>query len=430
MVSILQTVRAWCRGPWGRAAFWGCVAIAAVALAEVVALIIIGGAWELKRFHLHAANPLPRLLAASVAGALAYGIRRGVHHTRQDWARVAGRLVLCAFSTVLALLAAEVGLRLTLKRMQAMQSLDRLDTVSRGLSQDQIRSGHPLAAITQKSINPRLVFELKPGLDMEFGHCRLHTNKMGLREDGDYDTVKSTNTIRIVGIGDSGMFGWDVEQGQEYLAVLESNLNARADGHMYDVINLGVPGYNTQLEVECLRMKGLQFQPDIVVVGWCDNDFGLPYFIPQEGQWNRRDVFYLYYLMFDRKRYAEIALSGVWDQRHYDKKRVPEHFRNGTDIDGVTAAFRELQALGRERGFHILVMGPMQKEAHQICTRLGIPCYNTWDRISEKAYPGSYKVHFMHPRAGGHRVLAECLEREMVAQGWLPPAPSSAAGKP
>lgn len=420
MRNVQETVQGWCRGAWGRIAFWGCVAVAVAALAEVAALIVVGGTWELKRIHLHASNPLPRLLLAGVAGAVAYGVRRGVHNTRRDWARVAGRLVLCLFSTVLALVVAEFGLRLTLKRMQSLQSLDRLDVVSGKLSRDQIRSGHPLAAIVRRSADPRLVFELKPGLDMEFGHRRLHTNKLGLREDRDYATDKSTNTTRIVGIGDSGMFGWDVEQGEEYLAVLESNLNARADGRVYDVINLGVPGYNTQLEVQSLRLKGLPFQPDIVVVGWCDNDFGLPYFIPQEGQWNRRDVSYLYYLMFDRRRYAEIALSGVGDQRQYDKRRVPAHFRNGTDIKGVTTAFRELQALGQERGFRILVMGPMQMEAHRICDRLSIPCYNTWDRIPKNAYPKDYMVHFMHPRASGHRVLAGCLEQELMTRGWLP----------
>jgi lysophospholipase L1-like esterase len=401
-------------------AFRVCVAVAAVSLAEVVALMVVGGAWELKRVHLHACDPQPRLLLAAVAVAAAYGVRRGVHNTRQDWACMAGRCVLFALSTALALIAAEVGLRLTLERMQAMQSLDRLDTVCQRLSREQIKSGHPLAAITRKSISPRLVFELKPDLDLEFGHRRLRTNRMGLREDRDYEPGKPTNTIRIVGIGDSGMFGWDVEQGEEYLAVLESNLNARADGRVYEVINLGVPGYNTQLEVESLRMKGLQYRPDIVIVGWCDNDFGLPYFIPQEGQWNRRDVAYLYYLMFDRKKYADIALNGVRDQRHYDKKRVPEHFRNGTDIEGVTRAFGDLQTLGRAHSFNVLVMGSMQKEAQKICDKLSMACYNTWDRIPQSAYPKEYQVHFMHPRAGGHRALAECLEQELVQRGWLP----------
>ena len=65
--------------------------------------------------------------------------------------------------------------------------------------------------------------------------------------------------MRIVGIGDSGMFGWNVEQGEDYLSVLRSNLTARANGVSYEVLNLGVPGYNTQIEVESLRSKGLAY---------------------------------------------------------------------------------------------------------------------------------------------------------------------------
>ena len=423
MAGIREHWERWSLGWPGRLASWALIGIVAACLAEVVALIAMGGTWEIRSLHLHAANPLPRLLLAAGAGFAAYFIRRGGRNSGREWAQIAGRLVLCAFSTAVALLATEIGLRLILKHMQAEQSLDKLGAVSRRLTKEQIVSGHPLAAITQKSADPRLIYELKPNLNMEFGHRTLRTNRLGLREDRDFAVEKGTNVFRIVGLGDSGMFGWDVHQGEEYLAVLESNLNTRADGHLYEVINLGVPGYNTQLEVESLRMKGLQFKPDIVVVGWCDNDFSLPYFIPQDGQWNRRDVSYLYYLLFDRKRYAEVALSQVRDQRSYDMNRVPEYFRRGTDIDGVSQAFADLKALGKQFGFKVLVMGPMQKEAQQICDRLGILCYNTWDRIPENAYPAEYKVHFMHPRAGGHRVLAECIEKEFTALGWLPARP-------
>ena len=422
-MSIIDSVKTWCGGPWGRATFWGLVLVAAACLAEVAGLIVMGGPWEVRRLHLHAANALPRLLAATLAALAAYVVRRGVHNTGREWGRFAGKAALCLFSTALAVLTAEAGLRLILKRTQALQSLDRIDEVSRQLTKEEIQSRHPLAIITRKSANPRLVFELRPGLNMEFGHRTLRTNRMGLRADRDYEPAKGSNVFRIVGIGDSGMFGWDVHQGEEYLAVLESNLNARADGHVYEVINFGVPGYNTQLEVESLRTKGLQFKPDIVVVGWCDNDFGLPYFIPQAGQWSRKDVLYLYYLVFNRKRYADLALSQVRDMRHFDKARVPDYFQKGTDIAGVTQAFADLKAMGAKHGFRVLAMGPMQKEAQQICDRVGVPCYNTWDRIPEKAYPEEYMVHFMHPRAGGHRVLAECLEKEFTALGWLPGRP-------
>lgn len=422
-MRLLAGLRTWSGGVWGRLAFWGLVSVVLACVAEIVAIIVMGGPWALKGWHLHAANPLPRLLLAALAGLAAYTIRYGAAHSAADWGRFAGKILLCLISTALALVTAEVGLRLMLKRLQAEQSLDHLGAVSKKLTRERIRSGHPLAAITQKSNDPRLIYELKPELNMEFGHRQLRTNRLGLRSDREYPTEKATNVVRIIGIGDSGMFGWDVEQNEPYLSVLESNLNARADGRSYEVLNFGVPGYNTQLEVECLRVKGLAFKPDVVIVGWCDNDFSLPYFVPQAGQWDRRDVLFLYYLMFDRKRYADIALNEVKDQRTYDSKRVPEYFQKGTDVDGVTRAFADLKALGQEHGFHVLVMGPMQKEARQICERLSIRTYNTWDRIPEDAYPGEYKVHFMHPRAGGHRVLAECLEKELVELGWLPAKP-------
>lgn len=427
-MDVLEAMRAWSRGRRATVLFWVLVLAAGAVLAEVAGIIVMGGPWELRSLHLHAANPVSRLAAAALLAFAAYVVRRGIHNNGREWGRFAGQVALCLFSTALAFLAAEIGLRLLLRRTQEMQSLDRIDEVARTLSKEQIQSHHPLAIITRKSTNPRLVFELRPGLDMEFGHRSLRTNKMGLREDRDYETVKGSNVFRIVGIGDSGMFGWDVHQGEEYLAVLESNLNARADGHVYEVLNFGVPGYNTQLEVECLRAKGLPYRPDVVVVGWCDNDFGLPYFIPQKGQWSRKDVLYLYYLLFNRKRYAELALNHVRDMRHYEKALVPDYFRDGTDISGVTQAFADLKAMGAQHGFKVLVMGPMQKEAQQICDKLGIACYNTWDRIPGKAYPKEYMVHFMHPRAEGHRVLAEHIENELADLGWLPSRQAAPTG--
>jgi lysophospholipase L1-like esterase len=276
-----------------------------------------------------------------------------------------------------------------------------------------------MAAIIRKSKYPNVVYELKPDVDREFGHIRLHINGAGMRKSREYAVEKPMRTVRIVGVGDSGMFGWGVHQGENYMDVLESNLNARADGKVYETLNFGVPGYNTQLEVETLKSKGLVYKPDIVVVGWCDNDFGLPFFIPQQGQWSRKDVSFLYNLMFDRKAFSDLALNQIADQRKYSKDQIPERFRAGMDITGVRNEFAELKALGEKNGFQLLVIGPMQKEVLKILSDLEIVHYNTYNRIAANEYPADYYVHAMHPRAGGHRVLAERLEREMKERGWF-----------
>ena len=62
----------------------------------------------------------------------------------------------------------------------------------------------------------RNVYGMKPGLDVEFLGASLRTNAGGWRE-GPIAMPKPKDTIRIVGIGDSHMFGWAVEADEGYV---------------------------------------------------------------------------------------------------------------------------------------------------------------------------------------------------------------------
>lgn len=402
----------------GRLAAWALLAACLFSLAQVALIAWAGGEWT-RWFH--ARNPLSRLLFASLCALSWHALRRGVGYAPGEWAEFGGKIALALFGVGAGLAAGEVLLRVYLQRTQSRQSIARLDAGAADAGQRRIRSTHPMAVIVRRSANPKLVYELKPNLDMEFGHRTLRTNSMGLRESRDYPVERQPRSVRIIGLGDSGIFGWGVNQDEDYLSVLESNLNRRADGVLYEALNFGVPGYNTQLEVESLRCRGLAFKPDIVIVGWCDNDFGLPFFIPQEGQWRRKDVSFLYALLFDREKFADIALCDVRDQRDYDQSRVPEDIRGGVDVAGVKQALTDLTRMGREQGFHVLVFGSMRREAVDICRELRIPYFNIRERIPADRYPKEYNIYFMHPRAEGHRVLARHLEEELDRLGWLTP---------
>ncbi len=412
----MDWLKQWSRSRWGRLTAWVLLAAAGVSLVEMGLVMIAGGDW----LHgIRVSNPMARVRAACLFWFGWYCLRYGIHQGRREWAGFAGKVFLFIFSTAMALLAAEIGLRFFFMQLQSSQSLDRAEVIAKKLNKETIKSSHPLAAIIRKSEDRLLVYELRPGLEMDFGHNRLRTNRQGFRASHDYKIEKPLNSVRIIGLGDSGMFGWGVHQGQDYLSVLESNLNARADGRVYEVLNLAVPGYNSQLEFQMLKSRGLAYKPDIVVVGWCDNDFGLPFFIPQEGQWFRKDVSFLYYLLFNRKRLPEVAVSTLNDRRDFDEGKVPEGLRQGVDIKGVRDSFMELMALGRKHGFKVVVMGPMGKEPPVIFKEIGIPFYNTFERIDAKKYPEDYLVFFMHPAAAGHRVLAEYLEQDLRDRGWL-----------
>ena len=54
---------------------------------------------------------------------------------------------------------------------------------------------------------------------------------------------------------------------------MEKLLNNGTSEKKYEVLNMGVGGYHTLQEAETLRVKGCKYNPDIVIVGLCLNDF-------------------------------------------------------------------------------------------------------------------------------------------------------------
>lgn len=402
---------------WGRILAWGLLILSLVNVGVLILMAIHGGPLD---NGLHPTHTKPRFIVALGGWLGWFFLRYGVRYQRRQWLVFIGRFALCVGSTILAFLVAEIGLRVILKRSQDHQSLDRLETIAKQLKDETIRSSHPLAALVRRSSNAKLIYDLRPGLELDFGHHLVHINNEGMRDVREYSVAKGSNTFRIVGLGDSGMFGWDVEQDDPYMAVLGRHLNARDDGRVYEMLNFAVPGYNTQLELEMFKSRGLAYAPDIVVIGWCDNDFDYPFFIPQKCQWSRKDVSFLYYLIFNRQKFADIALSRMSDLREFNEGDVPDHFKEGTDVGGVKQCFSEFVELSRKYHFKLLVFGPMQAEAVKICKAVGAPYYNTVEKIPDTQYPPDYLVHFMHPAPAGHQVLAEHLENELRARSWLP----------
>lgn len=341
-----------------------------------------------------------------------------------------GRLALAIVGLGLSFIVAEAGLRAILLRNQEANSLKRLKELREQGKKLPIRGNHPLATIIDPSLDPKLVYELQPRLDISFGGRRVRTNVAGMRDDRDYGVAKPAGTVRIIGIGDSGMFGWGVEQGEEYLGVLRANLAARAGIRRYEVLNLAVPGYNTQLEVQSLVAKGLAYAPDIVVVGWCDNDFAPPFFLLEPANLKRRDMSFLYALLFDRARFDSVVGGAHFKGLgRLDQERMRADIRDGIDVGGVQAAFQQLVDLSREHRFEVLVFGAIAPEACAIFDRLGVPYFDLHAAIPRDRYPAEWAVHFVHPRAEGHRVLAGYLERELVRRKWIdPPATSTGSG--
>jgi hypothetical protein len=92
------------------------------------------------------------------------------------------------------------------------------------------------------------------------------SNSEGLRRLGEFDDA--CVRPRIVLLGDSFIFGAGIGDSVTIAMQLEDSL-----GHRADVYNLGMPGYGMDQMLMMLRHRALALCPDLVVVGFIDDDF-------------------------------------------------------------------------------------------------------------------------------------------------------------
>lgn len=159
------------------------------------------------------------------------------------------RLVLLVLTTVVGLVAVELGLR----------AFAPLAEDWHGNSVNTQRYGYgyfPYELVEFQDPDSPTVFS-----------SRL--NQSGWR-DVDHTVENPDNNLRIVVVGDSNTFGYAVEFEDLYTRVLERKLNEM--GYRAEVISFGYGGWGTDHALEVLTHEGLSYQPDLVLIQYCGND--------------------------------------------------------------------------------------------------------------------------------------------------------------
>lgn len=92
-------------------------------------------------------------------------------------------------------------------------------------------------------------------------------NKDALNERYDYPITAESRTYRIITLGDSFTFGHYVNTVDNWPERLEDLLNISqcSDVSHVDVINLGEAGYDAEYDVQKFILRGLKYQPDLVI---------------------------------------------------------------------------------------------------------------------------------------------------------------------
>jgi lysophospholipase L1-like esterase len=344
--------------------------------------------------------------------------------------RLAASLALALASTLVGLSALEAALRVRARfAAPAELATARLGAVPPG---GRARLGN----VVRLSPDPRIVYELVPGLDVTFLGAPLRTNSDGFRGPL-VPAARTRPAVRVVGLGDSVMFGWGVAEEDTYLARLVPLLEAGSPGVAWEVVNTAVPGYNTAMEVATLEAKGLRFDPDLVVLNVVGNDLGLPNFVEEEP-----DVLSLrrsFLLDFVRARLAGTPAPGrrlvgvAPGERRFggeaDLARVPARYRGLVGLPAFRAAMERLRDLGRERGFAVVVLAHPDAPdfARASAREMGFALVETGDAVRSWARehgvediqqpPLTVTPEDPHPSAVGHAIIAAVLADSLRSSG-------------
>ena len=117
--------------------------------------------------------------------------------------------------------------------------------------------------------DPNLIFALAPRQIAYSADKRVEINEQGLR-GAVVPYSRRVGRLRILFLGDSIVFGYGVREEEAVGSKVASLLKER--GVAAEVINAGVPAYNSEQEVAYLETEGVSYNPDWVILGFCWND--------------------------------------------------------------------------------------------------------------------------------------------------------------
>lgn len=399
--------------------------------------------------------PTARCYGVRPAGLAKRLLRPGVTHARRRenlsrrWRAVLARWpagpLLALVASVVTMLVLEVALRLR----GHLENLNLLSSTV-GSSPDPLPGTRvTLGQMIRLSSNRRIVYELRPNLDVVFQGARVTTNHAGFRG---LLPQRASDAFRIVGIGDSNMFGQGVSDEETYLSRLATLLSASFPLRDWHVLNTAVPGYNTVMEVETLREKGLGYDPDLVIVEVVGNDLDLPNFIRQPQAAWALDRSLLVQFVAERVRRLAERRRAVEDHAadlmpapeardgnvaHFegDPSLVPTEYADMVRWEAFEAAMRDLGGLRDQRGFTVAVLSAspsfdwFQRRSRRLAAALGFHYLNVDKAIHRYVREHRFDDYLdsplavsqsdPHPSAFGHDLIAREVLRLLVEQGLV-----------
>jgi lysophospholipase L1-like esterase len=289
---------------------------------------------------------------------------------------------------------------------------------------------------------------LQPGLETRLGYeqprwsyydrdgcVTIRNNSLGFRDD-EFPVQKPAGEWRALALGDSFTYGMGVRAEDNWPTVLERLLRAQR-GAPVQVVNGGMAcGNGARSAAEYapwLEREGLSFGPDLVILGFCLNDFSddipmlgyqPPKYEPFLGGFSRT----LDFLVQWRREAAvrlqptTIDIDGIaardaarWQAVREGMRRIQRALA-AAKVPFVVAVFPMLSQLDGPYPYLRL-----HEQVAAFCKQEGILCTDLWPAFRGRSDQDLW-VHptDQHPNDVGHRIIAEQVFAFLREQELLP----------
>lgn len=315
-----------------------------------------------------------------------------------------------------SLLAAELGLRMA----------DRFGWTNIWADLREPRT----ASIWMASEDPELIYQHRPGY-MKDGV--RHTERHGILRPIDVSERPNADTTRIVLLGDSVAASIDLPYEQRFSTLLEDALSRRGDADRpSEVLNFAVNGCSTAQEARLLEVSAGNFEPDLLMLQFCMNDFRpmrfpTRWFEPHPGSYLLTATKFL----FDRKLLDGYPEAAYWENAFQTDRAGLESIEDGFDRIARYAVDRRVPVLfvifpllshegwyaGDAERRHSLVRGLAHSHGFEVLDLLPILAAHPADSLRVNPWD-TY-----HLNVQGHRLAATAIEnpvRELVEQNGAP----------
>ncbi len=259
------------------------------------------------------------------------------------------KLALLTFSLLLGVGCAEWMLRAYLRWQHSQQlagfTNDMVQATPGQDTQYQLIPNHSLSLI---------IAEGKPNQH----RFSFRINKDGLR--GPDLNPNNDEQRRVLTLGDSYTFGFAVGLQESYGAQLQTLLNAQLDANEpakpVQVINAGIPGYNSEQELAFLPQLLQRYQPQLVILGYVMNDAECVVMVPLAPDYAYRDAWC--WLWEEAKLGINSLTENSWfevNKAQYNTKYLSSFKSGNPRGQRSRQALAQMSWLCKERGCDFLV---------------------------------------------------------------------------